>query len=357
MEKQSENNISKKIALITILSSIFIGGLVATVFLILMNQPPLDSSAQSSTTSQEVPESTTFSQAEDISAEAENEELAKEYFEKGKDHFRQFGSKNHLEEAIQQFHKAIELSPNNSEYIGYLGLAYSYIGNNEKALHWYTKQLEFEPNNAMLHLSIGSKYAELGNTDQAFTYYDQAIKLDPNNALFYVSKADLFDELGKYEEALTCYKKAAELAPEQYENLYRTQKTYNPNYMSSAAENPSVIIDESPSTPKPSQPIESSKEENSTIQLLKNAIAEYQDPSAYLNLAAQLLKSDRDTEGIHYLYAYIEMNPSYSAYSTAAVLLKDHGQKKEALKVLQKALQEDSSNAIAYKTMLQQFSE
>lgn len=355
MEKQNQNNVSKKVALAIIFSSIFMGALLTTTFLFLMSQPSLDSSAQSSAVSQEAPKSSTLSQSQDASAQ--NETLAKEYFEKGKDYFQQFGSKDHLEEAIQHFHKAVELSPNNSEYIGYLGLAYSYIGDNEKALQWYAKQLEFEPSNAMLHLSIGSTYAELGNTDEALTYYDQAIKLNGNNALFYVSKADLLDKLGKYGEALTYYKKAAELAPEQYENLYHVQSTLNPNYKSLVVGDQSTIINESPSTPEPSQPVEPSREEDPTIQLLKDAIAESPDPSAYLSLATQLLQSDRSAEGIHYLYAYIEMNPSYSAYSTAAVLLKDHGQKEEALKVLQKALQEDTSNAIAYKTMIQQFSE
>jgi len=92
--------------------------------------------------------------------------------------------KEDYDNAIDKFHKLIELGEENSKI--YLNLSKAYILNeqfDQKAKEIFEKSLEFEPENPVLNVILSQLYLEANREDeQAIRVYRIALKEDPENA-------------------------------------------------------------------------------------------------------------------------------------------------------------------------------
>lgn len=125
-----------------------------------------------------------------------------------------FLKNGHLEQAISEYKKVLDISPHNVEIMCKIGTAYFNWGEIDKAIEEYQKAVILEDNNAEVHNLLGTAYYEKGLLHKAEDEYKKSIKLDPSNAGVYNNLGVIYMEQNMLDEALELCKKAVELSPE-----------------------------------------------------------------------------------------------------------------------------------------------
>ncbi len=125
--------------------------------------------------------------------------------------------KDQLQEAIDNYEKALALKPTSYKAYNNLGMIFNRLGRKQEAIDSYKKALAIKPDYALGHNNVAVIYKELGQYDQAITYYRQALVLQPEFFEVYVNLAQLYRLLGQSEEAISTYQKAAALRPNNAE--------------------------------------------------------------------------------------------------------------------------------------------
>jgi len=115
--------------------------------------------------------------------------------------------------AVELYHKAIELDPNNALVYTNLGAALNDLKRYDKAEVVLRKALELDPNNAAAYTNLGSALMGLKRYDEAEAAYRKAIELDPHYSLAYNNLGIALMGLKRYDEAEAAYRKAIELDP------------------------------------------------------------------------------------------------------------------------------------------------
>ena len=152
-----------------------------------------------------------------------------------------------LEEAIQEYAKAIEADPDYAEPYNSRGIVYGQMRNYaasisdfseaikcdpslsyayynralshhnlthfEDAIKDYTKAIALDPNSAAAYYNRGISYHNLGQYERSIQDYDKTIELDPNDTTAYYNRGNSYAALGQYERAIQDYDKAIELDP------------------------------------------------------------------------------------------------------------------------------------------------
>lgn len=81
-----------------------------------------------------------------------------------------------LDEAIEQFRKAIARKPDLTRAHVNLGLALADKGRHADAVASYLKALELDPRNPEAHANLGASLVELGRLPEAISHYEEAIR-------------------------------------------------------------------------------------------------------------------------------------------------------------------------------------
>jgi tetratricopeptide (TPR) repeat protein len=120
-------------------------------------------------------------------------------------------NKKNIDEAINNYDKAIELNPNFTEAYFNKGICLSNQQKKEEAIEVFNKAIEIANNDAELYLNRGYCYFSLKNFRKAIKDFNKAIELRPNFSEAYCRKAACYQEMKKVEEALLEYKHAIEI--------------------------------------------------------------------------------------------------------------------------------------------------
>lgn len=86
-----------------------------------------------------------------------------------------------LYEAIENYNKAINISPDHAVAYYNLGHAFYSLNELEEAIRCWSKTLEINPNYRHAHENLAIAFYRLGNTKKAIEYWSEAIKRNPNN--------------------------------------------------------------------------------------------------------------------------------------------------------------------------------
>lgn len=116
-----------------------------------------------------------------------------------------------MEEAIQEYSKAIDKDPRNAAAYNNRGIVYDDLEQYERAIEDYDKAIELDSNNVLAYNNRGVAYDNLGQYEKAIEDYDKAIKLDPDYDSAYNNRGVVYDDLGQYKRAIEDYNKAIEL--------------------------------------------------------------------------------------------------------------------------------------------------
>ena len=110
-----------------------------------------------------------------------------------------------FKEAILFLKKAIRIDPKHpSWYVWLLGVAYTWMGQNEKAIAAFNKWVSRAPENADAHAFLGVALITAGKPEEAIPMFDKALSLNPDRPGWYVGNLSVARACtGQTEEAIT----------------------------------------------------------------------------------------------------------------------------------------------------------
>ena len=122
------------------------------------------------------------------------------------DVFRKLGicyeQTDQTQKAETAFGRALELNPNDSGALNYLGYWWADEGRNLKeAMELITKAVQLYPENGYYADSLGWVYFKIGNTKKAVTWLERAVELAPDDAVIHDHLGDVYWHLGRLFEA------------------------------------------------------------------------------------------------------------------------------------------------------------
>jgi tetratricopeptide (TPR) repeat protein len=141
-----------------------------------------------------------------------NAETEKEIFNTGVHLFKQ-GS---YEQAIDEFTKLIELSPNNADAYKNRGVSYMKVEKYDLAIKDFEKAKDIFPELRGLYSNIGVAWYYKKEYEKAIENYDFEINMAPENSVAYFNRALCLSELNKNNEALDDLTKTIEIKPDFY---------------------------------------------------------------------------------------------------------------------------------------------
>ncbi|HEX4640751.1 MAG TPA: tetratricopeptide repeat protein [Chthoniobacterales bacterium] len=118
-----------------------------------------------------------------------------------------------LDEAVEHYHKALELNPGYAEAYYNLANALLRAQRVDEAIALYKKALELEPRMSTAHGNLGAIFQRRGELDEAIAHFEKAVEIDNGNAAYHALLADALRRAGREEEAQFHLRKAAELDP------------------------------------------------------------------------------------------------------------------------------------------------
>jgi len=111
--------------------------------------------------------------------------------------------------------QAIEINPEEAKYYFRLGVVYDKWGKKEASMKLMETVIQIDPKHANALNYLGYTYADLGkNLDEAERLIKEALKYKPNDGYITDSLGWVYYKKGQYEEALAILKKAADLVPD-----------------------------------------------------------------------------------------------------------------------------------------------
>ena len=142
-----------------------------------------------------------------------NEIRAHTYFGQGKQKYYD----SDPEGALENFNKAIELTPNDAEIYKFRAKAKVRLEDYPAAIEDYNQVIELNPDDASAYKERAEAKRKLGDHTGAIEDYNQATQLDPKDPFTYRASADAKRKSGDYTGAIEDYTHAITLNPEDAE--------------------------------------------------------------------------------------------------------------------------------------------
>ena len=121
------------------------------------------------------------------------------------------------EEAIIQFHNAIELDNNFPEPYFHLGNIYIKEDNFKLASEMYEEAIKITKDNGNLFFNLGICKSNLGEINEAIKNYIKCLKIDPSNTKALKFLGNCYKDCKNFKDASKIYKKWSELEPDNPE--------------------------------------------------------------------------------------------------------------------------------------------
>jgi tetratricopeptide (TPR) repeat protein len=117
--------------------------------------------------------------------------------------------KGQVDEAVEQFQKALEIEPKDAEAHINLGNVLLKKGKLDEAILENQKALEIKPNYAEAHTSLGMALSQKGQVDEAVEQFQKALEIKPKDAvarnslgIALAKKGQMYEAIEQFEEAL-----------------------------------------------------------------------------------------------------------------------------------------------------------
>ena len=135
------------------------------------------------------------------------------YVEAYKNRGMAYRNKGDYDLAIEDFGKAIQLNPNFAEAYFSRGVAYDEKGEFDRAIQDYTEVIQLNPNFAEAYFGRGGTSVKQGDFDRAIEDFTEVIQLNPNSGEAYCSRGFTYAKNGDFDRASEDYSKAIQLNP------------------------------------------------------------------------------------------------------------------------------------------------
>jgi Tfp pilus assembly protein PilF len=121
--------------------------------------------------------------------------------------------KGRLDEAISQFQKALELNPHMADVRNNLGIALSRKGQWNEAITQFQEVLKTNPTIADTYNNLGIALSNQGQLDQAMEQYQKALQINPNDSKFHYNLGNTLFKKGLWDEAIIQFQQVMRLDP------------------------------------------------------------------------------------------------------------------------------------------------
>ena len=125
----------------------------------------------------------------------------------------------HLDEAILEFQKELQIQPEFVEAHNNLGIAFSSKGEFDNALAHFEKAIELDPHLPKVHQNIATVLLRQGHPDQALAHLQMELQVNPHSAEAHNDLGIAWSQQGRIDEAINEWQKALQLRPD-YLNAY-----------------------------------------------------------------------------------------------------------------------------------------
>ncbi len=129
-------------------------------------------------------------------------------------------NRGRLDEAIDQFQKALNIAPGYPELETNLILALTRKGRTEEAITHLQALLKEHPNDAQTHYSLGNALRKKGDSQGAIAAYEKALSIQGRYPAAHYSLGIALDQNGQIEEAIAHYREAVQEQPNYPEAYY-----------------------------------------------------------------------------------------------------------------------------------------
>ncbi|MDR2638528.1 MAG: tetratricopeptide repeat protein [Helicobacteraceae bacterium] len=116
--------------------------------------------------------------------------------------------------AVEEFTKAVALSPDLKEAYRLRGDIYAELGAYKKAIADYDRAIKLDDGYIRAYAKRGDAYYHIGAYKKAIADYDRAIELEPDNETTYETRANAYRNIGEYKKAIADYDQTLKLNPE-----------------------------------------------------------------------------------------------------------------------------------------------
>lgn len=137
-----------------------------------------------------------------------------------------YGAANRYAEAINDLHKATELSTPTGEMYNNLGMYHNESSNTDSAMFFLEKAKLLSPESPSVHYNLGNAFAKAGNFTVAINHYAEAIKIDSLYEDAYNNTGNSYAAMKDFKSALNNYMKVYELNPKNQKVLNNIAVTY-----------------------------------------------------------------------------------------------------------------------------------
>ncbi len=124
-----------------------------------------------------------------------------------------------IEEAMEHYHKAIEINPNYAESLNNLGVALAARGRVAEAIEYYHQAIQIKPYYAEALNNLGNALAAQGRYEEAMEHYRQAIRIEPKFFKAHFNLGNALAAEGRFDEAIENYRQALQINPNDFEAL------------------------------------------------------------------------------------------------------------------------------------------
>ncbi len=260
-------------------------------------------------------------------------------------------NQGHIEEAIEHYHQALQINPNNPEALSGLGVVLADKGQFDEAIEYYRKALQISPNWCALLNNLGVTLTAKGQFDEAIEYYRKAIQINPNWCALLSNPGNALADKGRFDEAIEDYRKALQIDPNNFDAQYNLSTALAARgQFDEAIENYRKAIQIDPTNFKARYNLGTAL---ATRGQLDEAIENYRkaiqiDPTnfeAQYNLGIALAAKGQTDEAIENYRRAIQINPnSFEALNNLGATLAAKGRFDEAIESYRKAIQIDPNN-------------
>lgn len=124
------------------------------------------------------------------------------------------------EDSLSDYKSALRINPVNSDFYNNMGNLLVELRRFDEALDSFKKSINLKADNADAYSNIGNLFRLLNDFYNAIEYIKKSIEINPKNAEAFNNIANIYKDLGLVDESMAFYEKALELEPNRSEVLW-----------------------------------------------------------------------------------------------------------------------------------------
>lgn len=249
---------------------------------------------------------------------------------------------DNFSDALEQFEKALEINPQDDNYLLWKGRALAQLGDKKKAKKIVEEALAFNDKNPDAWYTLG----QLSSSDhnESIKHFDKTISLNPHHPGAICSKGSQYSNIGEIDEALKIFNKMNNICPNSEScitlgNNISTTLMKNKKYKKALIYNKKVLkLDENNGNAigiKAMILYEQGKTEESLKYVKKSLTIDPENANVWYNQACLFAKMNKVNKSIKALKKAIKLNPSFKdeiKTDTDFDLIKDNEKFKKVFK-------------------------